>query len=81
MKASRTGLACIFWGGRGTTTRKARARLGVVFGRSQQYSSILTGAAEKGASRRELDGCHGAAVVAADRLALIVARGDLGRHD
>lgn len=42
---------------------------------------MLTCAAEEGSSRRELDGCHGPAVVAADRLPLVVARWDLGRHD
>lgn len=41
----------------------------------------LTCAAEEGPSRRELDGSHGPAVVAADRLPLVVAGRDLGRHD
>lgn len=50
-------------------------------GRDGRRRKKLTGAAQQGPSGRELDRCHGPAVVAADGLSLVVARGYLGRHD
>ena len=50
-------------------------------GRGGRRRKELTGAAQQGPSGGELDRCDGPAVVAADGLLLIVARGYLGRHD